>query len=510
MELLGQIESWANNPDEKCIFWLNGMAGTGKSTIARTVARKLKERGRLGASFFFSRGQGDRGHAKRFFVTLARQFAEAIPALKEDICEALVKCSGIAQKALYDQWSELVFKPLQKLPENQDQSQVVIILIDALDECDGDKDVQAILQIFLEATKLNNVRLAIFITSRPETPLRLGFRRMERIVYRDIFLHDIPKDVVKQDILIFLREEMDMIRRDRDLSEDWPDEHDIEILATRADGLFIYATTICRFIGDMENLDGPEELMDLVLRDDLVGQSALDQIYTQVLRRFIKKDEVNHKKQSCENFRHVVGSIVVLFDTLSVSSLAELLFFKKIKVAATLQFLHSLLNISQGPNSPVKLLHPSFRDYLLDKMRCSNDCFRVDKEKAHCNLAKSCLKLMANTLKRNMCNLQTPGAAPNEANSGNGHYRISASVQYARLYWLDHLEQAGHAQLKDIGLHDGGEVHQFFQVHFLYWLEALSLMRRTSEGVLIIIRLESMLKVSQYEVLRYGLKYVLI
>ena len=129
-------------------------------------------------------------------------------------------------------------------------------------------------------------------------------------------------------------------------------------------------------------------------------------------------------------------------------------------------------------------------------MRCSNDSFLVDKEKTHCNLAKNCLKLMTNTLKRSMYNLQTPGAAPDEAKSGNGHHEISAHVQYACLYWLDHLEQAGHAQQKDIGLHDGGQVHQFFQANFLHWLEALSLMRRNSEGVLMITRLESMLKVS--------------
>jgi hypothetical protein len=65
------------------------MAGTGKSTIARTVARKLADQNRLGASFFFSRGQGYLSHAKKFFTTITLQLAYAFPALKPYICKAI-------------------------------------------------------------------------------------------------------------------------------------------------------------------------------------------------------------------------------------------------------------------------------------------------------------------------------------------------------------------------------------------------------------------------------------
>ena len=55
VDVLNEIRAWADGEEEKCIFWLNGMAGTGKSTIARTVAREICSQGRLGASFFFLR-----------------------------------------------------------------------------------------------------------------------------------------------------------------------------------------------------------------------------------------------------------------------------------------------------------------------------------------------------------------------------------------------------------------------------------------------------------------------
>src|SRR6266480_4118413 len=88
-EVLQEIYNWADGQDERRLFWLNGLAGTGKSTIARTVARKYYEEKRLGASFFFSRGGGDVGHAGKFFTRIALQLAKNIPALRDYICEAI-------------------------------------------------------------------------------------------------------------------------------------------------------------------------------------------------------------------------------------------------------------------------------------------------------------------------------------------------------------------------------------------------------------------------------------
>jgi hypothetical protein len=65
----------------KCMFWLNGMAGTGKSTISRTVAQSFAEDGQLGASFFFKRGEGERGNASKFFTTIIRHLVRRVPTL---------------------------------------------------------------------------------------------------------------------------------------------------------------------------------------------------------------------------------------------------------------------------------------------------------------------------------------------------------------------------------------------------------------------------------------------
>ncbi|CZR62467.1 uncharacterized protein PAC_12364 [Phialocephala subalpina] len=78
VDLLQEIYNWADRQDERCIFWLNGLAGTGKSTITRTVARRYFGQKCLGASFFFSRGGGDVGRADKFVTSIAMQLASSV------------------------------------------------------------------------------------------------------------------------------------------------------------------------------------------------------------------------------------------------------------------------------------------------------------------------------------------------------------------------------------------------------------------------------------------------
>ena len=153
--------------------------------------------------------------------------------------------------------------------------------------------------------------------------------------------------------------------------------------------------------------------------------------------------------------------------------------------------LRSVLDIPDDRDSPVRLLHPSFRDFLLDGRRCLNDQFRVDEKEAQSALAESCLEFMSRTLKRDVCGLGMPGALTSELKTEIIAKRISAHVQYACCHWVNHL-QRGEAAL----CNDNGKVHEFLQTHFLHWLEALSFIGKMSEGILMITALQSTLTVS--------------
>lgn len=52
--VLDKIELWTRDFDKPPVYWLNGLAGTGKSTIAQTIVERVFADGQLGASFFCS------------------------------------------------------------------------------------------------------------------------------------------------------------------------------------------------------------------------------------------------------------------------------------------------------------------------------------------------------------------------------------------------------------------------------------------------------------------------
>jgi hypothetical protein len=121
----------------------------------------------------------------------------------------------------------------------------IVIVIDALDECDGENDVRLILELLFKLQEIQSIHLRVFLTSRPELPIRLGFKKEKN--HHDLILHELPKPVIEHDIRLFLTQKLLQIRDERELSN-WPEEEMIERLLQMVVPLFIFAATACRFI----------------------------------------------------------------------------------------------------------------------------------------------------------------------------------------------------------------------------------------------------------------------
>jgi len=135
--VLDEIESWSKDLDISPIYWLNhGLARTGKSTIAQTVAERIFADGRLDASFFFSRDFEDRRDLRYIFPTLAFQLAHKYPKIRLILVPFLQSNPDIAHESLYNQMEALIVEPLSSSGVS------TVIIIDALDEC-GDEDPQS-------------------------------------------------------------------------------------------------------------------------------------------------------------------------------------------------------------------------------------------------------------------------------------------------------------------------------------------------------------------------------
>ncbi|SLM35359.1 WD40/YVTN repeat-like-containing domain, partial [Lasallia pustulata] len=247
VDLLREIYTWADGKDGRFIYWLNGLAGTGKSTIARTVARKYFENGQLGASFFFSRGGGDVGHASKFFTTIAVQLARKSQSLQRYIGDAVRKNADIATQSLGDQWRQVVLGPLSKLSGDSYPSSYILV-IDALDECDNDEDILTILKLLAEAQTLRTVQLRVLLTSRPEIPIRHGFYQIPETEHQEFVLHHISPSIIDHDITIFLKYNLGLIeQRKPSLSARWPGEETVNQLVVNCPSLYGFIHDLKRF-----------------------------------------------------------------------------------------------------------------------------------------------------------------------------------------------------------------------------------------------------------------------
>jgi hypothetical protein len=509
IELFDQIHKWVDDPHGQCIFWLKGIAGTGKSTISRTAAHLFANKRKLSASFFFKKGERDRGNARLFFTTIASQLISKEPRMAPFVREAIDTDPTIASKALREQFEKLVLEPLGKLTGDPDKLKPVVIVVDALDECE-ERDVRVIINVLSQAKSLTSVKLSIFVTSRPELPIRLGFGDIKGN-YQDMVLHEIPEPIIEHDINAFLGDELARIRNDHNsilpedlrLPSDWPGENNIKILVHMAIPLFIFAATLCRFIKDEARFNPDDQLKKVLDYHTSANDTELDKLdatYLPILNQLLAGSTANERTSRVEEFRELVGPIVLLAEPLSILSLSGVLGIAPTIIFGRLKYLHSVLSVPSKTNAPVRIFHLSFRDFLVDPAKRTTNEFWVDEIECHREIADRCLRLLDSKdhgrdrdhLRRDICNLKMPGKARIEVDAATIRESLPPHIQYACLYWVYHLERS-----KD-RVRDGGLVHLFLKRHFLHWLEALSLMGRISESIAMIGSLHSLLAVSLF------------
>ncbi|KAJ5715553.1 vegetative incompatibility protein HET-E-1 [Penicillium malachiteum] len=394
LELLDSISIWIEHDNEKTVFWLTGMAGTGKSTVART-------------------GGGDLNNGNKLVTTLAWRLAIRIPLTKRHVCDAVRTNEDITTLSLHDQWERLIINSLSQI-SSQSSSTIILFVIDALDECDSEGDIWIILK-FLTTSKLSaNIRLKIFITSRPHVAIR-------------------GKKIIKR-------------------------------LVEIAYGLFIWASTACRFIREDKRF-AIKRLKKLIHshRVSKGPEKQLDQIYTTVLQESIEQgtEDDGEREELYSMLREVLGSVLILCAPLSMESLSSLLGIPPQDIKDTLADLHTVLNIPRSMAQTMRLHHPTFRD-------------------SHKEFSERCVDSMSKHLKRNICELKSPGTFVKDIEPTQIEQHIPLDLQ--------HCQQGG------IHLRDGDKLHKFFQEFFLYWLEAVNLMGKGDEMGAIIRLYHALLK----------------
>jgi len=471
-EVLWEIEQWLTGKSGQHVFWLNGLAGTGKSTIAQTFAERSFADGKLGASFFCSRDFEGRSNLQAIFPTLAFQLAHQELPFQKQLLQVLKTCPDVGRESLCSQMEKLIVGPLKaaNIP--------TLIIIDAIDECKDEEPASAILSILSRYVhQIPNVKF--FITGRPEPRIRSGFRLKSLVQITEVLkLHEVKPEVVDSDIELFFCTKFASLaqnRSDCDLTEDWPSPSDINILCRKAAGFFIYASTVVKFIMLSKNHPPTQQLHQITSLPQSTyheGRSGIDILYTQVLKQAVDDVDINDDKpHSC--FRTVVGAVLLVFNPLSVETLSGLLGMPS--VSTTLRPFHSLLHVPKSKATPIHVFHKSFPDFLMDPRRCTDHHFFIDPPIHHREILFSCFNVMKKGLKRNICNLDDYVLLSEvEDLSERRSAHIGDTLGYACQFWANHLMSipSSSPDVEEVWK----MVDKFFTIHLLFWIEVLSLM----------------------------------
>jgi hypothetical protein len=479
VEILDTLTQWTVNPTaEQQIYFLQGHAGSGKSTIAQSFAEWLFTDGKLGGSFFCSRESEDRSNMKKMLPTLAFQLATGTnpdaPMFRKSVIETLKAHPEIARMSLRDQFQHLLVTPA-----TTSQMRTVIV-IDALDEC-KDEETTSIFLGFLDKHVKHLPNIKFFVTSRPETHIREGFRLKElKLVTKTMILHEMSILSVDDDIMVFLRTRLTSTdafanRSDVNLPQPWPTDDQLTALMKKSGGLFIFASTAIKLILDKDG--SPRKTLDSILsqHDGFAdeGTSGLDELYSQVLGRAFgaKPDKLSSTR------RAILGLLVIASDPLCATAISDILQLECTDdVKTCLRSLHSLLIVPDKLSQPIRFHHKSFPDFLTDPARCTDPKFFIAKDEHHFVVMQGCFRIMGTKLKRNICGLKRY-SKNSDLSSGERDKCIGESLRYSCRYWSGHFLDDSR-RTWDKSMQDTSErlLEDWLKTKLIEWFEVLALL----------------------------------
>jgi hypothetical protein len=402
-DVINRISAWVEGNQNQPVCWLEGPAGSGKSTIAYTIAEQCANKQRLVFSFFFSRGKLDRSDTSKFFPTFAYQLASFVPATQASMQRALAADPSIPSQRLADQMKKLIVDPILTVTGSITS---LIVVVDGLDECGGDTGLlQGLIRRLVDTSTTHRLPFRFLFASRPEPHIQQMFEsppirgKTYRLALRDFNARD--------DVREFLRSYLSQIREAkedlmRDVPRPWPSQRDLEVLVNQSEGLFIYVSTLVKFVADRNGL--PQQKLQVAMR----AHTGVDPLYNQVLS----------EARQYDHFERVVGAIMFLRPILTVHALEQFLRLQSGGVRLALCGCQSILVIPDADDDgTIQPYHASLQDFLTDHDRAGNHF--LDATNHHISILVDCLKFTI---------------ADAENNTGGGKH-----VDYAWQNWCHHF-----------------------------------------------------------------------
>jgi len=463
IDVLTQFIMWIEE-DPVSIFWLAGMAGMGKTSIAVSLCRMLREDSDpavlLGGGYFCSRSTGSiaRTDVRRILPTLAVLLASQSPEFAEVLAAELESDLHVGHKPVVDQIDPLLRRPLATLATS---SQTIVFLVDALDECSNEREVAELLMLLADFQ--SDAKVKFIFTSRPEMHIRgTPISSPDHSII--LKLHEISVDEVASDIRLYIQGTLNNAAP----AATWYTIDDINRLVQLSGGLFIFASTVLKYVlGREEDDDRQDRLgkVTSVVAKRTAATSSIDKIYEFILLDASQSEAVD--EDELDRMRRVLACILTARASLSVAALAALIDLTPRRLRGSLERLHSLVYLPADDELyGLRTLHTSLGDYLFER---GPPHIRIAATLGHEILARGCLRRFA---QEDLCFNISRSRSSFEPNPPIVPDWISPSLIYACLHWAHHIDAAAIRSAFD------EEIGRVFRAKFLFWLEVLSVLGR--------------------------------
>lgn len=380
----GKLENWLFGLHRQWkMVWLYGPAGVGKSAVAQTFAELANEHKRLKAAFFFSILDEKRSKPLRVIPSLAYQMAIHNEPYKRVLTHQLATDPSVLDATLHVQFQKLIIESLTSSGPQQSSERPYVIVLDGLDECSDERAQCELIELINGAAQRKDLPLLWLVCSRPEPHIKHTFSQPDYIIHciREELLID---DEVREDVERYLRDTFREIHASyRHIitvpqGHPWPPEEIFDIIAKAASGLFVFASTVIRVVGDptVGNPDGQlKSLLSMLKGLDDVGVNnpleALDIFYSRILAQ-VPDHVLSITIQILGLCVYKDSFRVFKRDEFSAEQVWVFLGIDQGFFYSALQKLHSVIRVpppEDAPREGPSFYHKSFSDYLSNRRR---------------------------------------------------------------------------------------------------------------------------------------------
>jgi hypothetical protein len=498
-DVIETLVSFALSEDTSLrLFLLSGVAGSGKSSVATSVANSLHQRSRLSGSFFFKRDIEKLRVPANLVHTVAYSIARQYKPYMDVLIDILNSNPTIEDAALSIQFETLLKKPLHDISHISSTTSghassklpSVTFIIDALDECDDPRTVSSYLAGLVSLAPW----LKVIVTSRPMDESEAELRGPGYMTHLNLFTVDASEDILKFTQSRFAPGGV--------LHRLWSrvTEEEIQALANKSHGLFIWIKTVLSYIASLV-YDGAKlkEMRSILSSSKATSpEKGVDGLYLRVLRK--TAGESPDYQDAVKNF---VGFIYVTSRNRSLpcKGLHAFIPTSDPDILITPEDIEELRSklaaviFVDAVTDALRVCHPSFLDFIGTQARSQE--FWTDPEVLDTVMARRCFTIMEANLKFNICGLES--SHQRNAEIPDLKQRISEELRYSAVYWLHHLSRSsGYSGDEKLRV-----AYEFlYHARLFYWMEVLSVASEIKAAVQILQKLVVMSKVGGHQMIK--------